>query len=369
MTDPAHLVVPDYGGACITNIVPAVLGHPAIGSGWIPEDVLAARQVGLLLIDGLGWHQLQRCAALAPTLMGMEGRSIHTVAPSTTAAALTSISTGVPPGEHGIVGYRIHLGTETLNALRWTTENGDARSRVQPREFQRSDVFLGQDPVVVSPTEHARSGFTEAHLDGTQYTGYPAPSALVEEFCGALNRGDRFVYGYYDKLDRIGHEFGQRGHFETEMRFVDHLVASILDRLPAGAALIITADHGQVHTGDQQLQLRDDVRRATRTTSGEARFLWLHAKAGRSEELAALAKEAHDDDAWVLTRDEVVAQGWLGPMVTPDALGRLGDVAVAAKGVAAFVEEGDRTARLIGRHGSLTAAEIDVPLLSIVSGR
>lgn len=361
-----QLVVPDYGGACITNVVPALLGHPAIGQGWIPDEVLDARQVGLLVIDGLGWHQLQHFATCAPTLMSFAGQPIHTVAPSTTAAALTSISTGLPPGEHGVVGYRIHLGTETLNALRWSTENGDARGRVVPRDFQRSDIFLGQAPVVVSPSEHARSGFTEAHLDGAQYTGYPAASALVEEFCGALTRGDRFVYGYYDKLDRVGHEYGQLGHFEAEMKFVDHLVASICERLPSGAALVITADHGQVHTGDQQLRLRDDVRRLVRTTSGEARFLWLHAKAGRSAELASAAKEAHEADAWVRTRQEVLDQGWLGPMVSEEAAARLGDVAVAAKGVSAFVEEGDRTARLIGRHGSLTAAEMDVPLLSFV---
>ena len=55
------------------------------------------RQQSLLVIDGLGWHQLQARAHLAPTLTGLTGRSITTVAPSTTSAALTSITTGFLP--------------------------------------------------------------------------------------------------------------------------------------------------------------------------------------------------------------------------------------------------------------------------------
>ncbi|HEY3000055.1 MAG TPA: alkaline phosphatase family protein, partial [Acidimicrobiales bacterium] len=89
-----ELVLPDYGGACITNIIPALLGPPDTPPPWMPDVVADANQVVLFVVDGLGWEQLQDRLALVPTLAAMVGRSITTVAPSTTATALTSLTTG-----------------------------------------------------------------------------------------------------------------------------------------------------------------------------------------------------------------------------------------------------------------------------------
>ena len=55
---PSAPLLPDYGGACVSNLIPALLQHAEIGRGWIPDDVLEARQVVLFVVDGLGWDQL-----------------------------------------------------------------------------------------------------------------------------------------------------------------------------------------------------------------------------------------------------------------------------------------------------------------------
>ncbi|HMC43373.1 MAG TPA: PglZ domain-containing protein, partial [Acidimicrobiales bacterium] len=73
-------VLPDYGGACIDSLVPVLLeGGPA--PAWLPEPVLGADQLVLLVLDGLGWEQLKERPALAPTLHGMVGGPITTVVP------------------------------------------------------------------------------------------------------------------------------------------------------------------------------------------------------------------------------------------------------------------------------------------------
>jgi hypothetical protein len=72
----------------------------------------------------------------------------------------------------------------------------------------------------------------------------------------------------------------------------------------------------------------------------------------------------HGDDAWIVTREQVIKEGWFGPLVTADASSRLGDVALVAKTDVAFIEPTDTGPYdLIGRHGSATAAELWVPLL------
>ena len=68
-----HPVVPDYGGACISNVVPALLEPGTEAPPWFPAAALEADQVLLLVLDGLGWDQLQARRELAPTLCGMAG--------------------------------------------------------------------------------------------------------------------------------------------------------------------------------------------------------------------------------------------------------------------------------------------------------
>src|SRR6185436_4298779 len=71
-----HPVVPDYGGACIANVVPALLEPGSDAPAWFPAAALEADQVVLLVLDGLGWDQLEARRQLAPTLSGMTGGPI-----------------------------------------------------------------------------------------------------------------------------------------------------------------------------------------------------------------------------------------------------------------------------------------------------
>jgi hypothetical protein len=357
-------VVPDYAGPCVVGLVPALLGPPDDAPDWMPEVALQARQVVLLVLDGLGWDQLQERRYLAPTLAGMNGRPITTVAPSTTSSALTSITTGVPPGEHGLVGYRIVVHGEVLNVLRWSTTAGDAIQTLPPPKIQTVPPFLGQRPPVVTRAEYRHSGFSGAHLDGVRFWGYRTVATLVTEIERLLQDSEPFIYGYYDGLDKVAHEYGLGAHYEAELNFVDRVVEYLLSRLPPEAILLVTADHGQVDVGDGLLPVAPDVLANCSMQSGEGRFRWLHARPGRVRDVLDAAKAHHGGDAWVLERDEVIACGWLGPRVGDVAASRLGDVALVAHAPVAFHDPYDTGPfELVGRHGSLTPAEMWVPLL------
>ena len=65
-----------------------------------------------------------------------------------------------------------------------------------------------------------------------------------------LAGGEPFVYAYYDGIDKVAHEYGLGEHYDAELAAVDRLVADVLAVLPAGAVLLVTADHGQVDCGD-----------------------------------------------------------------------------------------------------------------------
>jgi hypothetical protein len=111
--------------------------------------------------------------------------------------------------------------------------------------------------------------------------------------------------------------------------------------------------------------LAPDVVQCTRLLSGEGRFRWLHARPGREADLLDAATAAHGEQAWVVTLEQVLDGGWLGPRVTSAARSRLGDVAVVAHDPVSFDDPADTGAIVLRcRHGSLTPAEVRVPLLA-----
>ena len=360
-------VLPSYAGANLRGIVPALLGPGGTSTlpAWFPASVRNASQVVLLVIDGLGWEQLQERTALAPTLCSFEGGAITSVVPSTTSTALTSIVTGLTPAEHGIIGYRVDLGGDIVNILRWSTVDGDARKRHPPRDVQPFPPFLGELVPVISKIELENSGFTGAHLAGAKMSGWRTMSNIAVEVGAQLTAGHRVVYAYYDGIDKVAHEKGFGPYYDAELKTVDRMIGDVLEAMPPEAALLVTADHGQVDVGPRVLPPAPEVLALTRSQSGEGRLRWLHARPGAAADLLAAATAAHDDVAWVVAREQVLDEGWFGPTMAGPIVRRLGDVALVAHAPVSFDDPHDSGPfQLVCRHGSLTSTEMLVPLLA-----
>ena len=365
-------IVPDYSGANVRGIVPALLGPSSWATttpDWMPDAVRGADAVVLFVLDGLGWDQLQSHATLAPTLMSMQGRSIHTVAPTTTATALSSITTGLTPGEHGLVGYRMVLGGEVVNVLRWAVGPQQVRRSQPPSSVQPFEPFLGQRVPVVAQGELQESGFSEAHLRGSDQVGWRAPSSIAVEAAAQVRAGERFVYCYYNGVDKIAHERGFGDYYDAELRSADALVADLIAAVPPGTAVLVTADHGQVHVGDRIVHPSEDLLGPVTLQSGEGRFRWLHCAPSDVAGLIDTAESEVGDLAWVVSKEQMLDEGWFGPTVSPPIQRRLGDVALCAFEPVSFYEEADSGPfELVCRHGSMTSAEVNVPLLGALVG-
>jgi predicted AlkP superfamily pyrophosphatase or phosphodiesterase len=354
-------VRPAYAAAGLSNLVPALLGMR--DADWLPPCVSGATTVVLIALDGLGWDAIQERRDELPELGALEGGPITTVVPSTTATALTSLTTGLEPGRHGVLGYRVRIDGSVLNMLTWQSE---ARHAPDALDVQRHAPFLGREVPVVTKAEFRRTAFTDVHLRGTRFLGWHTLSALVEQCRRLAEDREPFVYGYYPGIDTVAHAHGLHdGFYDVEIRAVDRLVGDLRAALPPECALVVTSDHGQVHVGPEGwLPLRPIIDLVD-ACSGDGRFRYLHARRGGGADLLAAARSEFGDLAWVLSREELIDDGWLGPEVTPVARRRLGDVVLAAKGSVAFVDpELEREARIVSAHGSLTASEMLVPLLA-----
>ena len=373
MTTGPDPVAPAYDGPSLAGVVQAiaarVAGRDDDRFDWAPPLLAGARQTVLLVLDGLGWEQLQHRLALAHTLASGEGRAITSVAPSTTAVALTSLSTGLPPAQHGIVGYRMVMDGSIFNALRWQLGGRDARGLMRATELQshpgfrfRQDVLAGAP--VVTRADFVASGFSAAFLSGCPMVPWHAASGLLVGVRRLLDANEQFVVAYYDGLDHTAHLHGLGEHYDAELLAIDRLVGDLLAALPPGAALVVTADHGQVDVGANTETLGAELMAGITLLSGEGRFRWLHVRAGAAPDVADIARAQYESVAWVRTREQVIEDGWLGGRPEAAVCARLGDVALVPHAPIAFLDPADvGEQRLVARHGSLTSAEMLVPLL------
>lgn len=365
----SDFVLPDYDGPCLSNLLPSIEARlvgekPVLG---IPS---ASRYV-VFLIDGLGWNPLEMHAADSVLLAPALGEAIRLTCavPSTTATSLTSIGCGAMPGRHGVVGYSF-LDPEAgriLNALTWEGGPADvpgfACAETRYQQLRSQGITSG----CVSLARFATSGLQRLAFDGTEHIGISdedditAFTALVTQ---ALSRHE-VVYAYERLLDHEGHAHGVGSwQWLSALARAEDLVAQLAAALPADTCLLVTGDHGMVNVPTQHRIVIEESPRlmGAGLIGGEPRLRQLYAE--DPSELARAWICELGERAVVLLRDEAIEAGWFGT-VTEQVRPRIGDVLVAMREDWAInTRTLPREFGLVGQHGSLTAAEMYVPLFS-----
>jgi hypothetical protein len=377
--------VPSYGGGALADVGPsllAALGVPGEPNSLHLHDLARAC---LFLVDGLGWMQLQRHADAAPFLSSMSSKPLTAGFPATTVTSLSSLGTGLPPGEHGLTGYSSYDDSAgaVINWLAWRSigPGEDLRDRmvpevVQPRPtvWERAEA-AGIATSVCTFDKFQGSGLTRAVLRGGRWAGTLSEGDAVARAGDAAHNGHRsLVYVYVSALDLIGHMRGpDTDAWRAQLAVVDRIAEELAARLPADATLFVTADHGMVLVPDEAKVDYDAtpvLQQGVVALAGEPRARYVHTRPGAAEDVQAVWRETLDDSWRVLSRDDAIAAGLFGPTIDADARRRIGDVVALSLGNGGVVERRKlpRLSAMPGQHGSLTDEELLVPLLQTARG-
>jgi hypothetical protein len=389
-------VSPAYGAGSLADLLPSVCAVLGVAG---TSDVLGLRErldgvdrIGVLLVDGLGAYQLPLAAPFAPTLASLGGvpaspggaesldgspstllhggGTLTAGFPSTTPVSLVTVGTGVAPGVHGVLGFTVRRPDgRVLNHIHWADDPDPREWQPVPTVLERA-AAAGTSVTLVSRALYRGTGLSLAANRGARYQVADNGPAVAEEMLAALRSGPGLVYGYHPDLDKAGHEDGVGSPaWEAAARGVDEILDRLAHGLPPGAAVLVTADHGQLNVpAEARYDLATGPLAAGLTgVTGEPRVRYLHVAEGALDDVVATWQGVLGDDARVLRRDEAIAEGWYGP-VSPGNAARIGEVVVLCRGRAVVVASGwepDRAGQLIAYHGSSTAAEMTVPLLIV----
>ena len=399
-------MAPAYAGGSVGSLAASVLNAFGVDVGTRPPALLppidakllnagsiaSARVLVLLVVDGLGAGVLQRQVARggAPGLAGLGPPAILTsVFPSTTTAALTSIQTGLAPGQHGMAGYTLNLAAtgRVVNMITFKPVDGGAFTTAAPDPASMvagSSLFArlqaaGIPSVVVSHREYADSPLTRAHSRATPFSGHRTQAEFatltlrtVMDACRARER--RFVFAYWAGFDTLAHSYGpDSATCALELELLDHaLRVGLLEplaRLADNVTLLVTADHGLAPLDPGGVRFQNEISALTGPWShpptGERRALGLAlSDPGGASRLAELVGEL----GLVVPVHDAIEAGLYGPQPRHAELdSRIGNTLLLARHGASFPFRITRDAADVttgGAHGSLTPDEMLVPLLA-----
>jgi Type I phosphodiesterase / nucleotide pyrophosphatase len=366
---------PEYGTGSLADLLPSVsalLGVPGADDVLgLRESLDGIRRIAVLLVDGLGAHQLPLLRPYAPILDDLAGRTLTSGFPSTTPVSLVTLGTGVPPGAHGVLGFTVRRPDgRVLNHIFWSDDPDPMEWQPVPTRFARA-AAAGVAVTTITRPEFEGSGLTVSANRGGTFVGAADADALAASMLRALGGGDgpALVYGYHPDLDQAGHLAGVDSEaWRDAARGVDRLLDRLLTGLPPDTALLVTADHGQVNIPyAQRFDLGVDpvLKDGLVGVAGEPRVRYLYTAPGARDDVMAAYRSVLGSSAWVLTRDEAIDGGWFGP-VSAEHRDRIGEIVVICLDRAVVLASGwepPAVASLIGFHGSVTAAEMTIPLL------
>src|SRR3984957_8395317 len=368
--------VPDYGEGTLPDLATSLLASLGVDDAPNPLGPAPTPRACPLFVGGLGWDLPPAHQAAAPLLSELTttGRALTAGFPATTVTSLSSLGTGLPPGRHGMLGYRVAVPGQDrlLNGLRWDDHVDPISWQPAPTIYQRAAAAdIAAFRVAARGLE--KTGFSLAAMRGATYRPADSLGALVAQASWALAGSDRaLVTVYHAELDGTGHVFGSQSEaWSYQLAHVDKLAEQLASSLPAGTALYVTADHGMVDAGpDDRIDvdhipgLRDGVA----LLGGEPRARYVYTVPGAAADRLAPWQGVLGGGAWVGSRDEAIDAGWFGP-VDERFRPRIGDVVAAPAGSWALVatQAEPLESSLVGMHGSLTPGDQFVPLLSVTS--
>ncbi len=385
---------------------PELLKIQAVTDAWQSWQDSPINHVVLLVMDGLGYDQLQTVmldgdapglatATASPQAFFMPGTSVF---PSTTVTALTSAATAYAPAEHGVMStsmYMREIGS-TVNFIGW-------QPAVAPSKTPYTDTQLNPDTLLPIPNIYLRlekagihveivnfyqfkqtsiSRFTSAGSEAGKsgFQDYLTPvdgfAKLRDRLRANRHKGKSFTYIYVSNLDSSGHRYAPlTPYYRAEVAALDFaLKRELLDPLAGctDTVLLLAADHGQRRAYSDKIMYLNEHPDLTQQmfapATGESQCRFLHLKHGAEAAVLDYIQKHLSENFFAMTKNDAIALGLFGQQghgVSEECRDRLGDLILLPRNSwTCYQQRWKEQLELFGVHGGLSREEMLIPFLA-----
>lgn len=357
--------------------------------------------VVLFFIDAFGWRFFERFQD-APFMKRVAAQgSIQKLTsqfPSTTAAHVTTIHTGLPVGYSGVhewIYYEpqldmlitpllfSHAGTKEREKLKAT---GAQPSVIYPRGIFYPELKkLGAAPYVFGSYEYTPSTYSRKVMEGAELRAFKTLTEAFTNIGLLLEKQTKpiYIHLYFDKIDAVCHEYGPNApQTEAEIETLLLMLENYVERMfkKKRVLFLMTADHGAAEVDPKTTVYlnRDPIFKGIEefikpnrngqliVPAGSARDMFMYIKDERLDEAQEFLAKRLEGKADVIKTETMIAEGYFGTDTSSRFRERVGNLIILPyRYESVWWYEKDRfEMKFRGHHGGLTPQEMETILYS-----
>lgn len=373
LSEKGESAFPDYKNS-IAGLACSVLKSfgiaPPEGENTLPlADRLLSekdyRTVVVLVLDGMGMSVLETALQGDGLFRAHLAGEYSSVFPPTTAAATTSLLSGVSPCRHGWLGWTGYFPELDKNVVLLTNEDADEGGKVS-EQSQAFRTFPYR-----SVAERIRAAGCDAYIISPFSAPFPAD---FKQFCSTMRdivnkKSKKYVYAYWPQPDAVMHDCGASSDEAKHcLAQIEREIEKTFSEFKGDVLFLITADHGHIDAG-RNVCIYDFPEIAAclkRPPSCEPRALNLFVKEGFAEKFKNAFSERFGSCFRLYTRDEILSSGLFGEGAPRSGLEKvIGDFFAVATGDTSIFNTREKAKKFVGVHAGLTRDELRIPLIAL----
>ncbi len=404
-----RFVKPLYDSYCFTNL-PQTIEFILTGEGHsaLPRDTFGNfptryNKVILFFVDAFGWRFFKQYAEKYEFLktilkLGIVSKMTSQF-PSTTAAHVTCLHTGLDVGQSGVYEWNYYepLVDEVITPLLFSYAGDKERDTLKRTRipaaafFPRQTIYQKLQTRGIASYVFQSDAYTPSTISNIVFNGatvipfkkLPDVLTRLAELVISDTAPVAYYFLYYDKIDAICHTYGPNSRqfeetIDTFLSMMGELFYKMLLGKVEHTLLALTADHGQVEVDPRKTYylnkqgtgienyLQTNRRGKLLVPAGSARDMFLHVKEERVDEVVALLQKHLQGRAEVYRTEQLVAQHFFGSaQPSSEFMMRVGNVVILPyqNETVWWYEAGKFEMHFLGHHGGLTPDEMEIPLL------
>ena len=378
------------------------------GFAGIPNRIIHAFEsqdydvVILFFIDAFGWRFFERFQDM-PFLKRLAKHGtvekLTSQFPSTTAAHLTTIHTGLPVGVSGVhewYYYEPHVDA-VIAPLLFSYSGTKERDTLKPAGIQPASLYprggfypglrrAGVTPYVFGSHDYTPSVYSSAVMDGAELRGFKTFSESLINVGLLIEKQTQpaYIHLYFDKIDALCHEYGPtapqvEAEIQTFLLIMDYYFERVF-KTKKRVLFLMTADHGMMEVDPQTtiyLNNHPDFKGFEKfiktnrkgkhiVPAGSARDMFLYIWDDMLNEAQSFLAKRLAGKADVVKTESMINDGYFGE-VSPRFRERVGNLIVLPyRHESVWWYQKDKfEMKFLGHHGGLTPQEMETVLYSI----
>jgi len=369
------------------------------------KDAFASKKydaVVLFFVDAFGWRfyeRFQDAAFIKRIAKHGKIEKLTSQFPSTTAAHVTTIHTGLPVGQSGVHEWFYYEPQvdQIIAPLLFSFAGAKERDTLKSAGVDAAAIYprgifypelknMGVDSFNFGIRDYTPSTYSSIAMQGSEILSFKTLSEALVNLGFLLEKqiNPTYINLYFDKIDSLAHEYGPNApqteaEIETFLLMMEHYFERVF-KDKKKILFLMTADHGMCETDPQTTTyLNTDPRfagieRFLKTNrkgqllvpAGSPRDMFLYIKDEKLDESQAFLAKRLEGKADVVKTESLIADGYFGAEISLRFRERVANLVILPYRYESvcWYEKDKYEQKHYGHHGGLTPQEMETILYS-----